>query len=162
MLHNQHSFTEPALTMQRTSLLLAALIPLLLVACGEPADTRPGQPVTHRRAAFKDILRNFEPMGVQLRDGPYDADKFLGHAKGLAKAKDGPWSYFGADTNYPPTHAKAAAWSDPGKFEESKQAFLQATDKLLAAAELRDEKAIRAAYETVHDSCRNCHKAFKE
>lgn len=148
--------------MRHPSILIAALLPVLLAACGEPADTHPGQPVTHRRAAFKEILRSFEPMGIQLRDGPYAADKFLAHAQGLAKAKDGPWPYFGADTNYPPTRAKAAVWSDPVKFEASKQAFLLAADKLLAAAELRDEKATRAAYETLHDSCRSCHKAFKD
>jgi len=148
--------------MRRLALLIAALLPLALTGCGEPEDTRPGQPVKHRRAAFASILKAFEPMGKQLRDGRYEADKFLTHAKALAAAKDGPWSYFGADTNYPPTHATARVWSELERFEADRQTFFKATDKLLQAAERRDEKAVKAAYEAVHDSCRTCHKAFKE
>lgn len=148
--------------MRRLILLIAFLIPVALTACGEPADTQPGQPVTHRRAAFKKILLAFEPMGIQLRKKDYDPDKFLEHAKALVAAKNGPWEYFGPTTNYPPTHAKARVWSDPEQFESKRQAFLQATDRLLLAAESRDEKRVTAAYEAVHDSCRDCHKAFKD
>lgn len=138
------------------------LIAALLAACGEPADTHPGQPVTHRRAAFKQILRAFEPMGVQLRDHKYDPDKFLTQAQALAAVKDGPWEYFGPDTNYPPTHAKPAVWSDGERFAADRQAFFQAVEGLAQAAARRDEKAARTAYEAVHDACRDCHKSFKE
>jgi cytochrome c556 len=143
-------------------LLITVLIPLVLSACGEPADTRSGQPVTHRRTAFKKILRAFEPMGIQLRNKRYDAKQFIDQARELASLKNDPWHYFGDDTNYPPTRAKATVWSEPGQFETARQAFLQATDRLVMAAESRDEKNVTTAYETVHDSCRNCHKAFRD
>ena len=55
-----------------------------------------------------------------------------------------------------------SVWSEPERFEADRQAFFKATDTLLLAAERRDEKAVKAAYEAVHDSCRTCHKAFKE
>lgn len=148
--------------MSASKLLIATLLPLALAACGEPADTHPGQPVTHRRAAFEKILHAFEPMGVQLRKQQYKAETFLERAKELASVKDGPWGYFGPDTNYPPTHATAKVWSEPGQFESERQAFLAATDRLLVAAESRDEKNVAAAYEAVHEQCRSCHKAFKE
>lgn len=134
----------------------------LIAACGEPADTHPGQPVTHRRAAFEKILHAFEPMGAQLRANKYKPDKFLAQAKELASAKDGPWQYFGPDTNYPPTHASAKVWSEAAQFEKERQAFLAAGAELLQAAESRDEKKVTAAYEAVHQTCRSCHKAFKE
>ena len=143
-------------------LLVATLFPLVITACGEPADTRPGQPVAHRRAAFNKILHAFEPMGVQLRSGKYKADQFLERAKELDSVKEGPWQYFGADTNYPPTHATAKVWSEPEKFESERKAFLTATGRLLLAAESRDEKSAAAAYEEVHEHCRSCHKSFKE
>lgn len=148
--------------MRCQKLLLATLLALTLAACGEPADTRPGQPVSHRRAAFKKILLAFEPMGIQLREKLYNDAQFLDQAKALAKVKDGPWQYFGADTNYPPTHAKAAVWSDAAQFETDRQAFLQSVDRLLLAAESRDEKRVTTAYAAVQESCRTCHKAFKE
>jgi cytochrome c556 len=148
--------------MRPSSALLALLLTSLLAACGEPADTKPGQPVTHRRAAFSKILHAFEPMGLQLRDGHYEPEKFLARAKELVNVKEGPWEYFGPDTNYPPTHAKPALWTEMEKFEAGHQAFSQATDRLLTAAESRDEKAVRAAYDAVHDTCRSCHKAYKD
>lgn len=134
----------------------------LVAACGEPADTRPGQPVAHRRAAFEKILHAFEPMGVQLRENEYKPDVFLDRAKELADLKDGPWQYFGADTNYPPTHATAKVWSDPELFEKERKAFLADTDHLLQAAESRDQKTVTAAYDALHEHCRSCHKVFKK
>lgn len=142
--------------------LLPILLALALGACGEPADTRPGQPVSQRRAAFKKILLAFEPMGIQLREKQYDADRFIVLADALGKAKDGPWSHFGPDTNYPPTHAKARVWSEPERFESDRTLFLRAVDQLLVVAASRDEEKVAIAYEAVHDSCRNCHKAFKD
>lgn len=148
--------------MLRKSFLIATLPLFLLTACGEPEDTRPGQPVTQRRAAFKEILKSFEPMGLQLRNQRYDAKQFSILANNLNKAKEGPWAHFGPDTNYPPTKAKAAVWSEPEKFETSRQSFFKAAEALVVAAESHDLKQIKLAYETLHDTCRTCHKSFKE
>lgn len=142
--------------------LLSLLLPVILAGCGEPEDTRPGQPVAHRRQAFSRILHAFEPMGVQLRKGRYNASDFLAWAKELNDAKDLPWQYFAPDTNYPPTHAKATVWSEPERFEANRQTFLKAAERLMLAAESRDEQRVRQAYDEVHDSCRTCHKAFKD
>jgi len=147
--------------MRPATLLLAALLPLTLTACGEAPDNHPDKPVTQRRAAFQKILKAFEPMGVQMRKGPYDAKKFLEQAQALAAVKDGPWAHFGPDSNYPPTRAKAAVWSEAERFAQERQNFLQVVDRLAVAAESRDEKQVRPAYEAVHDSCRSCHKTFK-
>lgn len=148
--------------MPRFNLLFALLLPLSLASCGEPEDTRPGQPVAHRRAAFGKILKAFEPMGVQLRNDRYDADKFIEQAKQLSELSNGPWPYFAADTNYPPTRAKAAVWSEAERFDKARQDFTQASAALLVATESRDLAKVKTAYEAVHDSCRNCHKAFKD
>lgn len=144
------------------SRLAVLVLPLFLMACGEPADNRPGQPVAHRRAAFAKILKAFEPMGVQLRKKEYNAEKFLAKAKELAAVKDEPWQYFTADTNYPPTHATAKVWSDADHFERERREFLAAADRLLVAAESGEEKNVTVAYEALHEHCRSCHKAFKE
>lgn len=142
--------------------LLVALIPLALAACGEPPDNHPDKPVTHRRDAFQKILKAFEPMGMQLRKNQYNADKFITQAKDLAALKDGPWQYFGPGTNYPPTHANDKPWSEPEKFEAARQAFFKATAQMVAATESRDQKQVTVAYDALHDTCRDCHKAFKK
>lgn len=148
--------------MRRQAIVIAALLPLLLTACGEPEDTRPGQPVAHRRAAFNKILKPFEPMGTQLKKGRYDADQFLLLAKSLNEQKEGPWQYFGPDTNYPPSHATSKVWSEPERFEADRQRFYKAADALFLAAGTRQEAAVKTAYEALHESCRNCHKTFKD
>lgn len=143
-------------------LLPALLILLTLAGCGPVEDTRPGQPVKQRQEAFKSILRSFEPMGVMLRDNKYQADKFASLAGELVAKRDAPWSHFGPDTNYPPTKAKAAVWSEGETFERERLAFVAATDVLFAAAQTRDQAQAKAAYEKVYGSCKSCHDRFKE
>ncbi len=142
------------------TLLLISL--LTLAACGEVEDTRPGQPVKTRQQAFKALLRSFEPMGTMLKDKHYDPDKFAAMATELMAAREAPWQHFGADTNYPPSKAKADVWSNPAGFEQAKQDFINASAALLEAAQSKQEAAVVAPYQKVYDSCQNCHKAFRQ
>ena len=155
-------FIVTVLVMHPQRDLIVVLIALSLMACGEATDTHAGQPVAHRRAAFKKILLAFEPIGVQLREKQYNSNRLIDQAKLLASLKNDPWSYFDADTNYPPTHAKAKIWSDPDQFRAAQQTFVQAVDRFALVVEDHDETHAKAAYEAVQDSCRNCHKAFKD
>ncbi|MEY4592426.1 MAG: hypothetical protein RIR18_1321 [Pseudomonadota bacterium] len=132
-----------------------------LIACGEVEDTRPGQPVKTRQVAFKEIIKAFEPMGVMLRENRYDAEEFESLADKLASKKDGPWTYFGADTHYPPTRATPEVWAQTEKFEQERQRFIRATQALQIAAKSKDINKISAAYKTLHETCQSCHKIFK-
>lgn len=137
-------------------------LPLVLSACGEPQDTRPGQPVAHRRAAFKEILEVFEPMGLILQKDSLDSRTFQALAKQLLAKRDAPWGYFAPDTLYPPSHARAEVWRDAEKFAAGKKAFFDATDKLATIAGSQDRAQLEAAYLAVQDTCKSCHKAFKD
>lgn len=130
--------------------------------CGEVEDTRPGQPVKHRQMAFKEMIKSFEPMGVMLRKDRYDADKFAALAADLVSKREAPWSYFGPDTNYPPTKAKPEVWSKTAEFEQAKKDFLAATDELQAAAQSKDKSRVAAPYQKVYDACQSCHRTFRE
>ena len=146
-----------------TRLALAALSALILAGCSsEVADTHPEQPVTKRRDAFKAMLRSFEPMGTMLKDRRYDADAFAKLADEFGRLRDAPWSHFGADTNYPPTKAKPAVWEKPAEFDQRRQEFVSATDRLLAAAAARNEAEARSTYAAVQDSCKACHNDFRK
>jgi cytochrome c556 len=135
---------------------------LALSACSEVEDTRPGQPVKQRQQAFKEIIKSFEPMGTMLRTDRYQADKFTALAEELKARRDGPWSHFGPDTNYPPTKAKPAVWTQTAEFEKNRQAFFAATDDLVIAARSKEAGRIEAAYKTTYETCQTCHKIFKE
>jgi len=147
--------------MSKTSILMLFSV-LALAACGgEPEDTRPGQPVAHRREAFKAILRASEPMGVMLRENEYDAKRFQVLAGQLMNVRNGPWGYFAPDTLYPPSHAKPEVWSQADKFADEKKAFFDATDQLAAVAGTSDGVKAALAYKAVEEACHGCHKTFK-
>lgn len=146
--------------LKKTAMLFLPLA--ILAGCGEPADTRPGQPVAHRQKAFKEMLKAFEPMGVMLRTDSYEAKRFGALALQVKGLSEAPWSYFGADTQYPPSHAKDEVWSDAAKFSAEKQTFLAAVDKLAAVGDAADAEKARVAYKAVEDSCKSCHKTFKQ
>ncbi|WP_028310819.1 c-type cytochrome [Derxia gummosa] len=142
--------------------LAVALLALpLLVACGEPEDTHPGQPVTHRRQAFRELLKTSEPIGVMLRTKAYDATKYQQLLADFMAKREAPWQYFGADTLYPPSRARPEIWSQPEAFEAAKKEFLDASWELsqLGADPGRDRAL--AAYRKVEDTCERCHTAFK-
>ncbi|MDR0529829.1 MAG: cytochrome c [Zoogloeaceae bacterium] len=130
-------------------------------SCAPAEDTRPGQPVAHRQAAFKAIMEEFEPMGAALRRGDFPSDEFLKRAERLFALKDDPWPYFGADTQYPPSKAEDRLWREPEIFAARRDDFLKAAESLRAAAKQRDEKSAREAWKTVEESCRACHKTYK-
>lgn len=145
-----------------TKLLLPIALAIGLSACSKPVeDTRPGQPVKTRQAAFKEILRVFEPMGTMLRDGKYAPDKFEILAAELITKRDAPWRHFGPDTNYPPTKAKPEVWEKPADFEKAREGLFKSTDALLIAAQSKDLKNVTDAYQKVYDDCQSCHKEFK-
>ena len=157
----EKSFTEcPAVTFRTPALIFLCVV--ALAGCNsEPEDTRPGQPVAHRRAAFKEIIKAFEPMGVMMRTDSYDAAKLKKLAAQLMARREVPWEYFKVDTLYPPSHAREEVWTEADKFEEKRKAFFEATDTLARVVETPDEATARSAYKDVEASCESCHKTFK-
>lgn len=140
---------------------LLLCLPVFLIACGEPEDTRPGQPVKQRQTAFKEILRSFEPMGLMLRTQRYEAEAFSKLADNLASLKDAPWPHFAPDTLYPPSKATPAVWAEPERFARDREAFLQSVTQLQQAAQSKQLAQIEPAYKAVYDTCQTCHKTFK-
>lgn len=139
-----------------------AIASAFLVACGEPEDTHPGQPVKQRQQAFKEIIRSFEPMGLMLKEKRYDAEKFAVMAEALAARREAPWSHFGPETDYPPSKSTAAVWSEAAKFEQAKLDFMAASDRLVSAAQKHDKAAVERSYQETYESCQACHKHFRQ
>ena len=147
--------------MPRPAALLLVVVTLLSACGGEPEDTRPGQPVAHRRAAFKEMIKSFEEMGSMLRKDKFNAAKFASLTASLIAVRDKPWQYFAPDTLYPPSRATEAVWSQPAEFDSRKKAFFAATDKLGAISGTQDARVAKAAFAEVEKTCRECHDTFK-
>jgi cytochrome c556 len=142
--------------------LLAIGLSMGLLACSpEVEDTGPGQPVKHRQEAFKEMLRTFEPMGVMLREGQYDAERFHAMAQRLWEGRESPWGYFGPETNYPPTKSRPAVWEQPEAFERERLQFVEEVNALLTVSASHDKAQVAVAYKAVYDSCKSCHQTFR-
>ncbi|HRK37941.1 MAG TPA: cytochrome c [Burkholderiaceae bacterium] len=141
--------------------LIAATI--ALTGCNrEVPDTHPDQPVTKRRALFKEFTRTLEPMGLVSRDRqPYKADKFLEQAQALKKLSTQPWPLFTPDSNYPPTTASPKVWQQAEAFKQAQTQFLQAVDDLNQAAAGTDLDRIKTTVNDVQKACKACHDTFR-
>lgn len=149
--------------MSRFLLLTLVAASLALTACSsEPQDTHPDQPVTKRKAVFKQMLRTLEPMGMVARDREdYNSQAFLADAKKLKQLASEPWVHFTPDSNYPPTRAKPEVWQKPADFSHARQKLEESTEKLLKAAESGNMALIRPALNGVEESCKSCHQQFR-
>ena len=136
---------------------------IALSACsGEPEDTRPGQPVAHRRQIFKQFTRTLEPMGMVARERKaFNRAEFLASALELKQLVGQPWHYFLPDTNYPPSHAKPEVWLQPAEFKLAQDTFQAKANALAALARDGTIEDLRAAVNDVERSCTSCHKQFR-
>lgn len=148
----------------RPVLWLSLLGVALLSACGgEAPDTHPNQPVTKRRAAFKDMVRALEPLGQVARERQaYDAQGFDLQARELQRLSKLPWVFFTPDSNYPPTHAKPEVWQKADAFKQATDDYLAKVDQLVNVGGGGDLAAIKRAVFDVQGSCKSCHDNFRQ
>ena len=128
-----------------------------------PIDTHPAQLVTKRRAIFKEFTRTLEPMGMVARDRKdYSPREVYISALALEKLATQPWGHFTPDSNYPPTHATPAVWTQPAEFKYAQQNYQAAVTQLVKAAEGGDLGIVRTAVNDVQHSCKTCHNQFRK
>lgn len=136
---------------------LALLLLPLLAACTTPPEN---PQTTVRTQAFKALLRDFEPMGVMLRErDSFRKDSFATHAEALKQIADTPFQHFPAGSAG--GRAKPEIRSQPQRFADERARFLQAVDQLASSAHGDDTAAIRRSYGAVAQSCKSCHDAFR-
>jgi cytochrome c556 len=142
--------------------LLAAT--MALTGCSqEPPDNHPDQPVTKRRAVFREFTRTLEPMGLVARDRQtYNAAVFLEQAQTLKKLSVQPWPLFTTDSNYPPTKAHPKVWQEADAFKQAQQQFQLSVEELAQVAAGTDLDRIKASVNKVQQSCKNCHDTFRK
>ena len=145
------------------STLIAIAAAFALTACNDiPKDDHPGQPVTKRKAAFKQIMRALEPMGMVARNSKdYERQEFLASAQELKQLTTQPWVYFTPDSNYAPTRAKAEVWQKPVEFKQAQEKLQASVDQLAKAAESGNLDTIRPAVKDVEKNCKACHEQFR-
>ena len=141
----------------------AVVVSIALTACGgEAKDTHPDQPVTKRRAIFKQFTRTLEPIGLVARDRQaYNPREVNVSALELQKLSTQPWPLFAADSNYPPTRAKPAVWAKQAEFKAAQQDYQAKVGELVIASQNGDLEAVKASVKSVEKSCKTCHSQFR-
>ena len=143
--------------------LVAIAAVLLMTACSEAQDTHPAQPVTKRQALFKQFTRTLEPMGMVARDRKvYNPVEFKANALALEKLAAQPWGYFTPDSNYQPTRAAPAVWTQAAEFKQAQDAFLAKVGQLVKATDGGNLEIIRTAVNDVQSTCKTCHDQFRK
>jgi cytochrome c556 len=150
-----HITMRIALTL-KPGLLAAAL---LLGACNDRVkDTHPQRWVSQRQAAFKQLTKALEPMGLVARERQdYNKAEFQSQALELQELSGKPWAYFTPDSNYPPTRAKPSVWQDAAGFKQAQDSYQARVAQLAKVAGSADVPAIRSAVDAVEKSCKACH-----
>lgn len=152
----------PTFRVPRVLFVLALAGLIGAAGCAQNEDTFPGQPVTKRRALLQETLRTFEPMGAMVQGKkPYDAAAFQALAATLKTLAPQPWAHFPAGSTYHPSRAKPAVWTQPERFKQAQDTYIQAVDALADTASSGDLAAIGPAYTRVKNTCSECHKDFR-
>jgi len=92
----------------------------------------------------------------------YNPRDFKASALELEKLSSQPWGYFTPDSNYPPTRAKPAVWSQAPEFKQAQENYQTAVTQLVQAAEVGNMDSIRVAVTNVQYSCKTCHNQFRK
>jgi len=117
--------------------------------------------VEYREKVMKNIGSQSGAIGDILKNKlPYN-DHILVHAKGLQAASRLVMPAFKKKAMKEGGDAKAEIWQKWDKYVVAARKLEVASDKLVAAAEKGDMKAVGAAMREVGGSCGNCHKPFR-
>ncbi|MDY0006727.1 MAG: cytochrome c [Spongiibacteraceae bacterium] len=135
----------------------AALVLLSVVAATTYAQEGV---INHRKGVMEALGGHFgASLAIVKGESQFAGDRAF-HADSIARlAKIAVDSYpEGSGTGK--TKAKPEIWTQPAKFDEAMQTFVDAAQALAAAGD--DNKAYMASFKSLGESCKGCHDAFKE
>ncbi len=92
----------------------------------------------------------------------YNPGEFKASALELEKLAAQPWEYFTPESNYQPTRAAPAVWTQAAEFKQAQEAFLAKVGQLVKAADGGNLEVIRTAVNDVQSTCKSCHDQFRK
>lgn len=141
---------------------MTLLLAGLLAAIGAVHAAEPENYIKYRQAVMKAIGGHMGASSQIVRGKvPEDAQLAI-HAQALADLNTGLTRLFPEGSDFGETKAKEAVWDDPAKFEQAANAAQDATAAFAAAVAGGDSAKIAAAHKKVGQSCKGCHKDFRQ
>lgn len=146
--------------------LVGGLIGLGFLTAASAAGPKPEEAAKYRHSVFTIIGWNFKPIGAMVKgEVPFDAAAVARHAQYVElmskTALEGFPKGSGPDA-VKHTEAKPEIWTNWDKFETAMNDFQQEAVKLTEVAKGGDEAAIKAQFGKTAETCKACHKEFRE
>ncbi len=137
----------------------------LLAVVALPATTMGAETediIKYRQGVMKSV-GGHTAAAAQIVRGKVDyADDLVYHAESIARSMQTVESLFPKDTDFGETRALDAIWSQADKFKQVSEESRAATKAFVDAAKANDKAAFAAKFKAMVDSCKACHKDFRE
>ena len=115
--------------------------------------------INERKSFFKKSQQDIKSLYASIRSGNLDDIKT--YSISLAEWATVMPEYFPEGSGGGVSDASAKIWEDFDGFKEAAKKFELAALSVAEAANISDKDAIMAAASTVGDSCKSCHRKFK-
>lgn len=137
--------------------LIAALSCLTLLSPAFAAD-----PIAARKDVFEQYKKTFGAMGKTMKgETPYSKNEFAKLAAHLDELAQLPWQHFPQGSDKGKTEARPEIWSKPDAWKTAISDHKAATAKLKQVATTDDMAAIKAQFGATQQTCKACHKSFR-
>ena len=119
--------------------------------------------IDYRQGAFTMIKHHFGPMAAMMKgDLEYNAADFAKNAEAVAALSKFPMNGFIAGSYAGETEAKAEIELNAEDFKKKMETFQVEAASLAEIAKGGDMAAIKPQFGKVGESCKACHKEYKE
>lgn len=119
--------------------------------------------ISYRQGAFTMIKHHFGPMAAMVKgDVPFNAEEFTKNAEAVAALSKFPINGFVAGSYEGKTEAKADIELNAEDFKKKMETFQVEAASLAEVAKGGDMAAIKPQFGKVGESCKACHKEYKE
>ena len=119
--------------------------------------------IAYRKAMMEGQKWNLAQMAAVVKGQvPYDKQAFMRYASWLNELSRMPWEAFPQGSDVGDTKASAAIWQRPSDFEAKAKALEDESAKLVEVSRGGDMGNIRFQFGRTAQTCKACHKAFKD
>jgi cytochrome c556 len=131
------------------------------VAYGQFA--KPEEAIAYRRAVMEVNGHHFNNLGAMVKGSvPYDQAAAASDAQVVTMMAGLPWEAFAvAGSDQGDTRLKSSALAERDKFMAVASAFEAASAKLRDLAGAGDEAAVKAQFGVVAQTCKECHRVYR-
>jgi cytochrome c556 len=151
--------------MKTTARITVVVVIVMLVAGVAAAQfVKPDDAIQYRKAVMVLIGQHFKRMGAVVQGKmPYDQNTFAANAALVETMAALPWEAVttpGSDKG--DTTMSPAVFAKGDELRQLAEEFEAAAAKLAQTAQGGDMDAIKGDFNTVAQSCKSCHKAFRK